>query len=209
MLRRSFRVAKPVARARVYSSGLAYNLLTLNGEPVSESLLDPAFTNYSKTVLYTTHDVTRLLRQGENVIATELGSGHFDDATRTWDWGWTDAEWRATPELRLDLYVNYEDGSEEVVGSDASFKVSVDGPRRYDSLYLGETYDARKEIPGWRQPGFDDSGWAPARIVSAPAGVLRAQGQEPIRVIDTLPPGTRSEPKPGVFVYDVGQNLTG
>jgi alpha-L-rhamnosidase len=209
MLRRSFRVAKTVARARVYSSGLAYDLLTVNGEPVSDSLLDPGFTNYGKTVQYTTHDVTRLLRQGENVVATELGSGHFDDATRTWDWGWTDAEWRATPELRLDLYLTYADGSEEVVRSDGSWKASVDGPRRYDSLYLGETYDARKEIPGWRRAGFDDSSWMAARVVSAPAGLLRAESQEPIRVIDTLPPGTRSDPKPGVFVYDVGQNLTG
>jgi alpha-L-rhamnosidase len=75
MLRRSFRVARPVARARVYSSGLAYDLLTVNGEAVSDSVLDPAFTNYSKTVLYTTHDVTRLLRPGENVLASELGSG--------------------------------------------------------------------------------------------------------------------------------------
>jgi alpha-L-rhamnosidase len=209
MLRRSFHVSKPVARARVYSSGLAYDLLTVNGEPVSDSLLDPGFTNYSKTVLYSTHDVTRLLHQGENVVATELGSGHFDDATRTWDWGWTDAEWRATPRLRLDLYVTYQDGSEEVVRSDASWKASVDGPRRYDSLYLGETYDARREIPGWRRGGFDDSAWTAARVVSAPAGVLRAESQEAIRVVDTLPPGTRSEPKPGVLVYDVGQNLTG
>jgi alpha-L-rhamnosidase len=209
MLRRSFKISKPVARARVYSSGLAYNLLTVNGEPVSDSLLDPGFTNYSRTVLYTTQDVTRLLRQGENVVATELGSGHFDDATRTWDWGWTDAEWRAAPELRLDLYVTYADGSEDLVRSDTSWKASASGPRRYDSLYLGETYDARREIPGWRRSGFDDSGWDAARVVNAPAGVLRAESQEPIRLIDTLPPGTRSEPRPGVFVYDVGQNLTG
>jgi len=88
LLRKSFQISKPVARARVYSAGLAYNHLTLNGKPTSDSVLDPSFTDYSKTVLYTTRDVTVLLRQGENVIASELGSGHFDDATRTWDWGW-------------------------------------------------------------------------------------------------------------------------
>ena len=57
-------------------------------------MLDPGFTDYTKTVLYTTHDVTALLRQGENVIAAMLGSGHFDDAARTWDWGWENAQWR-------------------------------------------------------------------------------------------------------------------
>jgi alpha-L-rhamnosidase len=209
MLRRSFPVATAVARARVYASGLAYNQLSVNGEAVSDSVLDPAFTNYAKTVLYTTHDVTDLLRPGENVIASELGSGHFDDATRTWDWGWTEAEWRATPRLRLDLYITYEDGSEELVRSDDAWKASVEGPGRYDSLYLGETWDARREIPGWRRPGFDDSGWSSARVVDAPAGVPRAQAHEPIRVVAERSSGTRSEPSPGIAVYDIGQNLTG
>jgi len=69
---------KACRSARVLLSGLAYNHLTLNGKPTSDSVLDPSFTDYSKTVLYTTRDVTVLLRQVENVIASELGSGHFD-----------------------------------------------------------------------------------------------------------------------------------
>jgi alpha-L-rhamnosidase len=208
-LRRSFRVSKPVARARVYSSGLAYDDLALNGSEVSTSVLDPGFTDYSKTVLYTTHDVTALLHLGENVIATELGSGHYDDATRTWDWGWDKAQWRARPRLLLDLYLTYTDGSEEVVSSDGSWKVSTAGPTRYDSYYLGETHDARREMPGWNRPGFDDSAWTAATVVKAPLGVLRAETHEPIRVVATRPPGKRAEPTPGVVVYDVGQNLTG
>jgi len=160
-------------------------------------------------VLYTTHDVTALLREGENVIATELGSGHFDDAVRTWDWGWERASWRATPRLRLELVLTYEDGSEQRIASGGTWKTSVDGPTRFDSLYIGETFDARRRIPGWDGPGFDDSEWAPARVVDPPAGVLRSQTHEPIRVVDTRAPGVRSEPGPGVVVYDVGQNLTG
>jgi len=209
MLRKSFRLDKPVRSARVYASGLAYDALVVNGNPASDSVLDPGFTDYSKTVLYTTHDVTALLKPGENVIASVLGSGHFDDATRTWDWGWEKAQWRGVPRLRLDLRVTHTDGSETLVRTDDSWKVSVDGPTRYDSYYLGETYDARREIAGWDQPGFDDARWAAARVVDAPEGTLRAQVQEPIRVVDKRAPGTRSEPSPGVFVYDVGQNLTG
>jgi len=209
MLRKSFTLEKPVRAARVYSSGLAYSALKLNGSAVSDSVLDPGFTDYSRTVLYTTHDVTALLKPGENVIASELGSGHFDDATRTWDWGWEKAQWRGIPRLRLDLHVTYADGTETVVSSDDTWKVSASGPTRYDSYYLGETYDARREIAGWDRPGFDDSRWSAARIVEAPAGALRAQVQEPIRIVGTRPPGTRTEPSPGVFVYDIGQNLTG
>jgi len=209
MLRRSFRVERPVARARLYSSGLAYQALALNGQPVSDAVLDPGFTDYSRTVLYTTHDATALLRPGENVLAAELGSGHFDDAVKTWDWGWEDAEWRGVPRLRLELHVAYADGSGQVIASDETWRASVAGPTRYDSYYLGETYDARREIAGWDRPGFDDAAWPAARIVDAPAGTLRAQGHEPIRVVATRPPGPRREPSPGVFVYDVGQNLTG
>jgi alpha-L-rhamnosidase len=209
MLRRSFTVSKPVARARIYTSGLAYNDLRVNGSAASDRVLDPGFTRYSKTVLYTTHDVTPLIRQGENVVATELGSGQFDDQARTWDWGWHEAEWRATPRLRLDLYVTYTDGTEDVIASDASWKASVNGPTRYDNYYLGETYDARREIAGWDRPGFAATGWPAARVVSAPDGVVRAQTHEPIRVVATREPGTRAEPSPGVIVYDVGQTLTG
>ena len=133
MLRKSFQITKPVVKARVYSSGLAYNDLTINGKTVSDSVLDPGFTDYSKTVLYTTQDVTALLRQGENVLASNLGSGQFDASARSWDWGWERAEWRATPRLKMDLYITYTDGSEQVVSSDGSWKVSTAGPTRYDS----------------------------------------------------------------------------
>lgn len=208
-LRKAFEVTKPVARARVYSSGLAYNDLALNGRRTSASVLDPGFTDYSRTVLYTTHDVTDLLRRGENVLATELGSGQFDNPTRTWDWGWDIAEWRATPRLRLDLWITYADGSEQVVTSDATWRTSVAGPTRYDSFYVGETYDARRELPGWDRPGFDARAWETARPVSAPAGVVRAQRNEPIRIVNLRAPGTMTQPAPGVLVYDVGQNLTG
>ena len=209
MLRRAFRVDKPVARAVIYSSGLAYRALAVNGRAVSDRVLDPGFTDYSKTVLYTTDDVTGLLTAGENVLAVELGSGQFDSSTRTWDWGWQDAQWRADPCLRLDLRIAYRDGSEEVIATDGSWRVTTDGPTRYDSYYLGETYDARRVLPGWDRPGFDDSRWPAARVVQGPAGRLRAQHHEAIREMLPLPPPRKSAPVPGLFVYDTGQNLAG
>jgi alpha-L-rhamnosidase len=209
MLRKEFTVRGPVASARVYSAGLAYQDLSVNGTRTSAAVLDPSFTDYSRTVLYTTADVTSLLRPGRNVVACELGSGQFDGAARTWDWGWHKAQWRATPRLRLDLHIRYADGTAEVVRSDGSWRASTTGPTRYDSYYLGETYDARREVPGWRQPGFHDAAWPAAREVPGPAGVLRAQVSEASRVVAERPPGTRNEPSPGVFLYDVGQNLSG
>ena len=209
MLRKSFTITKPVTRARVYTAGLAYNDLTVNGTPASQSVLDPAFTDYGKTVYYATYDVTPLLRRGENVIASVLGSGQYDSSTRTWDWGWDLAEWRATPRLLLQLHIVYEDGTEQTIVSDDTWSVSIDGPTRYDSYYLGETYDARREIPGWNEPGFDEAGWSDVRIVDGPVGELRAQAHESIRVVDVREPGTVTQPTAGVFVYDIGQNLSG
>ena len=196
-------------KARVYSSGLGYNDLSLNGRAASTSVLDPGFTDYDRTVLYTTHDVTSMLRPGENVIASVLGSGKYDDAARTWDWGWERAEWRGTPRLRLDLYVDYVDGTQDVVSSDATWRVSIAGPTRYDNYFLGETYDARMELAGWNAPGFDAAAWRPARVVGPPPGLVRAQSHEPIRVVSAREPGKRTEPAPGIIVYDIGQNLTG
>ncbi len=219
MLRKTFLV-DPVSRhgkvvsARVYAAGLAYDNLTLNGARTGPRALSPGFTNYADTVLYTTDDVTKLVRQqqdsaAENVIAAQLGSGQFDDETTSNDWHWEDAEWRATPRLRLDLYITYSDGTAQLVKSDGSWQANVEGPWRYDGYYLGETYDARKEIPGWNEPGLNSSLWPAARVVEAPKGVLRAERQEPTRVVARWPAGKRTNPKPGVFVYDAGKLIAG
>jgi alpha-L-rhamnosidase len=212
MFRRTFEVTKPVRRARLYSAGLAYQDVSINDARVSDRVLDPGFTDYDRTVLYTTDDVSNHLRPGRNVLAVELGSGQFDSSTRTWDWGWQDAEWRAVPRLRLDLRIDYRDGTTETIATDGSWRVSTDGPTRYDSYYLGETYDARRELPGWKRGRFDDTAWPRARVVDGPAGTLRAEQHEAIRerfLHPRLEPGPRTEPSPGVFVYDVGRNLAG
>ena len=160
----------------MYSSGLAWNEMTLNGTRTSErTFLDPGFTSYDKTVLYTTDDVTSLLRQNastaaENVIASQLGSGQFDNETTSGDWGWSTAEWRTNPTLRTDLYVKYADGTEQLIKSDDSWRTSAAGPIRYDNHYLGETFDARRDLPGWDTPSFDAGAWAAARTVTGPAG---------------------------------------
>ena len=212
MLRKSFTIAKPVhAGPRLLVRPGLQRPASQRHAPSPTSVLDPGFTDYSQTVLYTTHDVTGLLHPGENVIASELGSGHYDDATRTWDWGWEKAEWRATPRLRLDLYVTYADGSEQVVASDGTWKVSVAGPTRYDSYYLGETYDARREIAGLGRPRLRRLGAGPRpRVVERARGCrARADPRAHPRRGHAAARARGRSPSPGVVVYDVGQNLTG
>ena len=220
MLRRGFPVEPAsgprgeVVAARLYSAGLAYNQMTINGVAANDGKLDPGFTSYDKTVLYTTTDVTALIaqhatQQTTNVVASVLGSGQFDNETTSGDWGWEKAEWRSTPTLIADLYVTYADGSEQLVASDGTWKVTDAGPTRYDNYYLGETYDARKAIAGWDTPGFDTGTWASARVVNGPAGKLSAQKQESTRVVASWPPGTSTTPSPGMVVFDTGQQRAG
>jgi alpha-L-rhamnosidase len=199
----------------VYSAGLGWNDMSLNGQAVSpRSFLNPGLTSYDKTVLYTTDDVTELIRQNpgkpvENVIATQLGSGQYDNETVSGNHGWEIAEWRANPTLKADLVLTFSDGTEQLVRSDDSWQTTDTGPIRYDNHYLGETYDARKELPGWNTPEFAAAGWQTARVVQGPAGTLRAQEDDRTTRTAEWPAGKRSEPQPGVLVYDTGQQRAG
>ena len=197
MFRKAFTVAKTSPGRASTRPGSPTTTSRSTARRVRRACSTRGFTDYSRTVLYTTDDVTALLHPGENVIASELGSGHFDDAARTWDWGWDEAQWRATPRLRLDLYISYTDGTEQVVASDGSWRVSMAGPTRYDSYYLGETYDARREIPGWSAPASTTRAGPRPRREPRPRGHARGDPRaDP--VVDTAPAGTRRSPRRGL-----------
>ncbi|MFF0271374.1 family 78 glycoside hydrolase catalytic domain [Kribbella sp. NPDC004536] len=207
LLRRGFAVDGTVRRARLYASGLGYADLRLNGQAVSDAVLDPGFTAYDRTVLYVTHDVTDLLQAGDNVVGAELGRGFFG-LTSVNVWRWHDAPWTADPRLIARLVIEYDDGRVDEVVSDETWRLTG-GPTLSDSLYVGETYDARRALPGWDAAGFDDSSWAPASVVEAPRGTLRAQAHEPIRVIETVDPVEVTEVRPGVWIADFGRTVAG
>ncbi len=205
-LRKEFALEKKVRRAVVYYSGLGLSELYLNGEKVGDHVLSPGLTQYSKRVFYVTFDVTRQLRRGANAVGAVLGNGrYYADRSKVYagtvSFGF--------PKLLLHLRVENADGSVSEIVSDESWKLTTDGPILANSEFDGEEYDARREFAGWSQPGFDDSRWGPAQIVAAPAGEVVSQMIEPIRVVQTLRPVAVREPKPGVFVFDLGQNMVG
>jgi alpha-L-rhamnosidase len=207
LLRRSFRVDGPLVRARVYIAGLGYHELSINGRRIGDHLLDPAYTRYDRRVLYVTHDVTAALHPGENVLGVILGNGWFNVETLA-AWQFDHAPWRASPRLKLELRLDYADGRTATICSDPLWKTS-DSAITFSSIYSGESHDARREQPGWDQPGFDDRAWTPALPVDAPKGRLVAQALPPIRLDRTIRPVSVNEVSPGVFVVDAGQNLTG
>ncbi|MCX6570758.1 MAG: family 78 glycoside hydrolase catalytic domain [Candidatus Aminicenantes bacterium] len=190
-LRKEFSFKGRVKRARAHIAGLGYYELRLNGRKAGNHVLDPGWTTYDKHVLYVTYDITSFVREGANAVAVTLGNG-----------------WYKSRALLLQINVELEDGTTASVVSDASWKVA-DGPIFEDSIYNGESYDARRETPGWDRPGFDDKEWPAAEAVKAPTGVLSAQMMPAIQVTDTLVPLKMSNPQPGVYVFDMGQNFSG
>jgi alpha-L-rhamnosidase len=209
LLRRSFCLDRgKVVRARLYASGLGYGEFFVDGHRIGSRVLDPAPTNYSATVLYSAYDVTDLLTSPiEHVFAAMLGRGRY--AEPAWNgWMWDRAPWWDQPKLIARLGVWFADGTVQWVDSDASWRCA-DGAIRFDSLYMGERHDLRREPLGWTTPGYDDSAWPTAALAAPPTGTLRAQTIEPIEVVDTRRPIALDSPRPGVWVFDLGEQIAG
>ncbi len=205
-LRREFAVEKQVKRATAYVCGLGFFKLYLNGQRVSDHVMDPALSNYGKRDLYVTFDVTEHLKAGSNAVGVILGNGRFfaprvNVPFPTPTFGY--------PKLLLQMSVEYADGSVTELVSDAGWKITADGPIRANNEFDGEEYDARHEMDGWSKAGFNDHAWQPAQLVKPPEGQLLAQMLEPMRVTEVLKPVAITNPKPGVYLADFGQNLYG
>jgi alpha-L-rhamnosidase len=195
--RREFSLDKPLRSAWVYVAGLGYYELHLNGEKVGDHVLDPGNTDYGKRVLYTTYNLRPFLRTGANVFGVILGNG-----------------WYGIPKLLLQAEFEYEDGTFLRVctghaTTGASWMVGT-GPILENSLYGGETYDARLEWPGWDSHLITETApWGWAVVTDGPGGKLVSQRVEPIRVTETIQPRLDTQPRPGVHVFDLGQNIAG
>ncbi len=210
LFRRSFHVSKPVKRARLYAVGLGYCELRMNGRALSDHVLDPAWTSFERRVYYTCEDLTEKLEDGENVLGAILGNGWYNPLPMRM-WGRINIRDSLTvgrPQLMAQLIIEYEDGSTQTVASDEAWRVTP-GPILRNSVYLGEEYDARRELPGWDRPGFDDSDWDSASPADSNLGELRALPIPRIRVTANLTPVSMSEVSPGVYIFDLGQNFAG
>jgi len=226
-LRKEFTAEKKVRRAMVYSSGLGLSELYVNGRKAGNEVLSPGLTEYPKRSFYVTRDVTAQIKRGANALGVILGNGRYFAPRSTVPTATTNFGF---PKLLLQLRLEYEDGSTAVVVSDESWRITTEGPIRSNNENDGEEYDARVEMPNWNQPGFNDAHWQNVQLVSSGGGVpsrvqvgsdsaqtgplfmcgnLAAQMIDPIRVTQTLKPVALTQPKPGVYVFDLGQNMVG
>jgi alpha-L-rhamnosidase len=209
LLRVGFVVNKTIARARLSISAGGYYVASLNGRRVDDAVLDPCFTAYNQRILYATYDVTRQLQRGSNVLGATLGRGFYALDTSTKILWWSGVPWLSRePKLLARLDITYTDHTHAAVVSGPDWKIHA-GPTTSDSLYRGETYDARLALPGWDTSGFDASGWTNASVVAAPTTRLHAQMAEPIRVVNTAKAVRITQPQPGIYVYQFPVMLAG
>lgn len=205
-LRKGFEVRKAIKSARVYASATGVYELHLNGQRVGQDVFTPGWTDYGKRIQYQTYDVTALLKRGANAIGGIVGDGWFSGHNGLFNVNPNYYGFDKT--LLAQLQIEYTDGSSEVIATDETWRGKT-GPIRYSDMFMGETYDARRELPGWDAAGFNDSDWRDAIAVKPTVGPLTAQADPPVRKIMELRPKRMLEPKPGVYVFDFGQNMVG
>ncbi len=203
LLRKEFSLPKMVRHAWVYVSALGIYELRLNGQKVGNDLFTPGWTDYRARVQYQRYDVTDLVQKGDNVIGAVLAPGWFA-GNIAW---FGNNRYGSRLALAAQLHVKFFDGTTEVISSGKTWKTSS-GPLMVSDILEGDHYDARMEKTGWDQPGYDDSGWLHVSEESTNRQ-LTAQIDPPVGIIREIKPISVKEPSPGIFVYDMGQIITG
>lgn len=203
LLRKAVRLGGKVRSARAYVTSHGLYEFYLNGRRVSEDLLTPGWTSYKQRLQYQVYDVTGLLAEGDNAIGVMLGDGWYRGRFLNLRNHYGDK--RA---LLLQLHVVYEDGREDTIVSDGSWKSST-GPILMSEIYAGETYDARQEKDGWSGAAYDDHAWGGVNVAALDNSILTASSAPPVRRMEELKPVRIFKTPAGDTVADMGQNMVG
>ncbi len=207
LFRKTFVSENHIKKARLYVSGLGYYEMYINGKKAGNSVLDPGYTDFRKRVLYTTYDVTKMLQKGKNTMAAVLGNGWFNVQSIA-VWNFDVAAWRKRPQLIAELHIEYTDGTKTIIPTDKTWKTAT-GAYLFNSLYTGDTYDARLEQKGWNTIKFDDSIWKTAQVTDAPAPLMVSQSMPSIKKTKEFKAVSMKRFSNKLYVFDMGINLAG
>ncbi|KAH0285514.1 glycoside hydrolase family 78 protein, partial [Aureobasidium sp. EXF-3399] len=213
-IRKGFNLARKPFKAIALASGLGHFDLHVNGEPASDHVIDPGWSNYHRTVQYVGYDLTTHLDAGKNVLAAHLGNGFYagsgtEEDRFFWPMYEDNTYVRYGNELCFfaELHLFYEDGTHDIIHTDPSWKVRKSATT-LANIYASETHDKRLLPCGWTSPGFNEADWSPAKPLTGPRGLLRYQSQPPVVLHDKLEPVSTTSPRPGVVCFDLGQNAS-
>jgi alpha-L-rhamnosidase len=209
--------APAVVRATVHATALGVYTLEINGQRVSDERLAPGWSAYQKRVHSRSYDVTALLKTGKNTIGATLADGWYAGYLA---YGLISNEAGTIPGLagrnfygrstavRVQLVLEMADGSRQTILTDPSWKTAL-GPITESDILMGESYDARKELTGWSSSGYDDTQWAAAVCKTGTGAIIEPHPGVPVRAIEEISAKTVREQAPGVFIFDLGQNISG
>lgn len=206
-LRKSFELGSPkIKKARLYATSLGIYQVFLNGQRVSEDYFSPGWTDYNKRIYYRTYDVKDKIQQGDNAIGAVLADGWFAGYVGG---GHKRNHYGRNLRLLCQLNIEYEDGTTDVIASGPDWKAST-GPILQADFLMGETYDARKEMPGWNRAAFDDMDWKPVVVGSDEVQPkVQAAIAQPVIAFETLNPLSVAETASGKYIFNMGQNFAG
>ncbi len=210
--RKEFILDKQIQKATLNISGLGLYEVFINGTRIGDHVLAPTPTDYSKTIKYNVFDVKPQLVTGENAMGIILGNGRFFNMRTIEDKSYPPlppTQNFGFPKMILQMEIDFSDGSREIIISDNTWKVTADGPILANSEWDGEEYDARKEMPGWAKPGFDDHTWLTAQLTDSPGGKLETQINRNIKVMETVKPKGITRVSGNTYILDMGQNMVG
>ncbi len=211
LFRKEFIVDNEVENATIYITAAGYYKATLNTQPVGKNVLDPAWTDYSKRIYYSEYDVTSSMVKGTNCLGVSLGNGFYNPLPLQ-KWGHrnlrNDLKKVGKPAFIAKLTIKFKNGKTQEIVSDNTWKFAL-GPLVQNDVYIGNVYDARKEIRGWNTPGYDDTSWNFAQKGESPGGELQKAFFPPVQIVKELTPVEIYSPEKGIFIADMGVNFTG
>lgn len=213
-LRKTFQTNGKIKDARLYVTALGLYQFHINGKRVGKDWLTPGWTDYTKRLQYQVYDVTNLVKAGENALGAVLGDGWYAGYV---GFGQKREHYGKAPRLMAQLELHYTDGSKDTILTDSSWKSNL-GPIRGSDMLMGETYDARMEMPGWNTANYDDSKWQRVQVEQSqpnnhlpaylPKAILCGMSGPTVQHLDTLKAKTVKESK-GSWIFDMGQNMVG
>lgn len=235
--RGTFTPEKKIVRAIAHTTALGIYELHVNGQRVGDAYFAPGWTDYRKRIYYNTYDLTPLLQDGKNTIGAIVADGWYSGYLgygKLVGYGPHQTGrniYGKTPSLMVETHVFYEDGTSEIIGTDTKWKTAT-GPETEADFLMGETYDARKEMPGWATASFDDSKWESAILAQDNGSIIEpfsdaftknekrefgfvrppvfeAYPSQPVRITQELAAKTVKQINPGTWIFDMGQNFAG
>ena len=205
LFRKEFEASKSIESAYLFICGLGQYEAHINGKQIGNFFLTPGWTQYDKTCLYNTYDITQELQKGKNAIGVIVGNGFYNINNERYEkllitYG--------MPKMIAKIEINYSDGTHESIVSGDDWKTSP-SPITYSSMYGGETYDARLEQAGWDKPGFNDASWQNPLLTKVPTGKLKPEASYPVKAIASFSPKKFVHKSADTFMIDFGQNASG